>query len=99
MIIVSKDKDSLINLNQVTNVFVGNDGYTVKAAFANGSGCQIGRYNAPVAAKVIEMIGIAVGKTEIYFMPDDAAVSAKMNEEERRYHNIAGKKTKGHGGS
>lgn len=99
MIIVSKDKDSIVNMEQVTNIFVGNDGYTVKAAFANGSGCQLGRYNSPIANKVIEMIGLAVGRTEVYFLPNDEAVAAKMNETKQTYHHVTGKKTKGHGGS
>ena len=99
MIIVSKDRDSIVNMEQITNIFVGNDGYTVKAAFANGSGCQIGRYSSPVAVKVIEMIGLAVGRGEVYFLPSDEEVAARMNEERARYHHIDGKKTKGHGGS
>lgn len=99
MIIVSKDRDSIVNMEQVTNLFAGNDGYTVKAAFANGSGCQLGRYTSPVASKVIEMIVLAVGRGEVYFLPSDEDVSARMNEERARYHHIDGKKTKGHGGS
>ena len=99
MIIVSKDKDSVVNMDHVTNIFVGNDGYTVKAAFANGSGCQLGRYNSPVANKVIEMIGLAVGRTEVYFLPDDDSVAAKIHETALTYHHATGKKTKGHGGS
>lgn len=99
MIIVSKDKDCIINLDQVANIFAGNDGYTIKAAFANGNGCQIGRYERPVAGKVIEMIGKAVGKTEVYFLPNDVDVALRLADEKVRYHNIGGKKTKGHGGS
>ena len=99
MVIVSKDKDSIVNLEQVTNLFAGNDGYTIKASFANGSGCQIGRYNQPVATKVIEMIGKAIGRSEASFLPSDEEVTARMNEDKARYHHIDGKKTKGHGGS
>lgn len=99
MFIVSKERDNIINTSQITNIFAGGDGYTVKAAFANGSGCQIGRYSRPVANKVIEMIGLAAGRTEVYFMPQDEEVDAKQNAEQTRYHHITGKKTKGHGGS
>lgn len=99
MIIVSKDRNNIVNLEQVTNIFAGSDGYTVKAEYANGNGCQLGRYSSPAASKVIEMIGLAVGRTEVYFLPNDEEVSARLNEEKARYHHITGKKTKGHGGS
>ena len=99
MIIVSKDRDIIVNMDQVTTLFTGNDGYTVKAAFANGSGCQLGRYASSVAGKVIGMIGLAVGRSEVYFLPSDEDVAARLNEERARYHHIDGKKTKGHGGS
>lgn len=101
MIIVSKDRDSIVNMDQVTNLFVGNDEYTVKAAFANGGGSQIGRYNAPVATEVIKMIGQAAERSTVYFMPDDEAVAARINQyrQEWERHHATGKKTKGHGGS
>ena len=98
MFIVSRDKSGIINLNRITNLYA-NDSYTIKAAFEGGTGCQIARYTSPVAEKVIEMIGLAIGKTEVYFLPSDESVQAKLNEERARYHSIDGKKQKGHGGS
>lgn len=98
MFIVSKDRDSIINMDHITNLHAS-DPYTIKAAIANGSGYKVGRYNGPVAEKVIEMIGLAIGKTEVYFLPSDESVQAKLNEERARYHSIDGKKQKGHGGS
>lgn len=42
---------------------------------------------------------IRLGKMEICFMPDDNDVKVKINFDERKYHHVAGKKTKGNGGS
>lgn len=97
MIIVSKEKDRIVNMSQVMSLFIASDGKTIKAAFQNGSVSQMGVYNSP--EDVIEMIGQAVGKTEIYFLPDDETVRAKQNINQARYHHTDGKKTKGHGGS
>ena len=96
---MSKDRDSIINMDQVTCLFAGSDGYTVRATYGNGNGCQMGRYNSPVAAEVIKMIGLAIGKTDVYFMPDDDDVKIRIAENDARWHHATGKKTKGHGGS
>lgn len=97
MIIVSKNKDRIVNMSQVMSIFIASDGMTIKAAFQNGTVSQIGTY--PSAEDVIEMIGEAVGKTEIYFLPNDESVRAWQNTRQTRNRHISGKKTKGHGGS
>lgn len=99
MYIVSKDKRSIINLEQVTAIYIGSDGCSIKCDYKN-NGCQLGRYNSDKEAKkAIEIIAERIGKADICTMPDDNAVKAKMNLEGRNYHHITGKKTKGHGGS
>lgn len=100
MLIVNKGKTSIVNMSQVTVVYLGADNCTVKADYQNGNGCQLGRYNSEEAARTaIEIIASSVGKSEICFMPDDNSVNAKINIGEQKSHHISGKKTKGHGGS
>lgn len=100
MYIVSKDKNSIINAQQITSIYVGADGCTLKADFENGKGCQIGRYSSEKECRTaIEMLSESIGKSEVCFMPQDNAVNAKINIGEQKQHHINGKKTKGHGGS
>lgn len=100
MFIVSKDKNSIINGNEITSIYIGADGCTVKADFGNGKGCQIGRYNSEKASQLaIEILAESMSKSEVSYMPQDNAISAKLNIGEQKQHHISGKKTKGHGGS
>lgn len=100
MFIVNKGKTSIVNMSQVTVVYLGADNCTVKADYQNGNGCQLGRYNSETAARTaIEIIVSSMGKSEICFMPDDNFINSKINIGEHKPHHISGKKTKGHGGS
>lgn len=100
MFIVSKDRNSIVNAQQITSIYIGADGCTLKADFGNGKGCQIGRYNSEKQSQVaIEILANSIGKGEICFMPQDNAVNAKINIGETKQHHISGKKTKGHGSS
>lgn len=100
MFIVSKDKNSIVNAEMVTALFIGGDNCTIKADFQNSRGCQLGRYNSEMAAKkAIELITNEMARNGICFMPSDDEVNTKMNTFEQKHHNIGGKKTKGHGGS
>lgn len=100
MYIISKDRGSIINLAQSTSIYVGADGCSIKADFGNGKGCQIGRYNSVEEARsAIEIMSGSIGKTEVLYMPNDEAVRARLSIAEKKQHHIAGKKTKGHGGS
>ncbi|MCM1057920.1 MAG: hypothetical protein NC517_09970 [Firmicutes bacterium] len=100
MYIVSKNKKSIVNMSQATVVYLGADNCTIKADYQNGNGCQLGRYDSEAAARAaIDMIAGSIEKTEVCYMPDDDAVKAKMNLNAQTYHHIAGKKSKGHGGS
>lgn len=100
MFVVNKGKTSIVNMSQVTVVYLGADNCTVKADYQNGNGCQLGRYNSEAAARTaIEIIASSIGKSEICFMPDDNSINAKINIGEQKPHHISGKKTKGHGGS
>ena len=100
MYIVSKDKNSIVNMSQITVVYLGADNCTIKADYQNGKGCQLGRYNSEAAAKMaMEIVANNMGKMEVCFMPEDSAINAKLNLGEQKAHHISGKKTKGHGGS
>ena len=100
MYIVSKDKNSIVNMSQITVVYLGADNCTIKADYQNGKGCQLGRYNSEAAAKMaMEIVANNMGKMEVCFMPEDSAINAKLNLGEQKQHHISGKKTKGHGGS
>lgn len=100
MFIVSKDKKAIINTEQITSIYIGADGCTIKADFENGKGCQIARYNSEKASQIaIDIISNSFGKSEICFMPEESDINAKLNIMERREYHITGKKTKGHGGS
>lgn len=100
MFLVSKDKNSIVNMSQITVVYLGADNCTIKADYQNGKGCQLGRYDSEKEAKTaMEIVANSIGKTEVCFMPVDDTVNAKMNLEEQKCHHITGKKTKGHGGS
>ncbi len=52
MFIVSKDKNSIVNAEQITAIFVGADNCSIKADFQNGKSCQLGRYNSEAAARI-----------------------------------------------
>ena len=100
MFILSKDNRSIINMEQITVVYIGSDNCTIKADYQNGKGCQLGRYNSEEETKIaMSIISESVGKTEICVMPTDEAVRAKCNLREQKSHHVSGKKTKGHGGS
>lgn len=100
MFLVSKDKNSIVNMSQITVIYLGADNCTIKADYQNGKGCQLGRYNSEKEAKTaIDIVADSMVKTEVCFMPQDSEVGAKINIVEPKPHHISGKKTKGHGGS
>lgn len=100
MFLVSKDKNSIINMSQITAVYLGADNCTIKADYQNGKGCQLGRYNSEAEARTaMNIVAGGMGKAEVCFMPGDSAINAEINARERKPHHISGKKAKGHGGS
>lgn len=78
MYIVSKDKKSIINTEQITSIYVGADGCTIKADFGNGRGCQIGRYMSEKECQAaIGIIAGNFGTADFCFMPEDDAIKEK----------------------
>ncbi len=100
MYVISKDKNSIVNMDHVTSIYIGADGCTVKADFANGKGCQLGRYNSAQECRIaVEMVAENLEKMKNSCLPSDSVVSAKLRLVGQKQYHISGKKTKGHGGS
>lgn len=100
MILIDKDGKSIVNTDQITTIYTGADGCSIKADFINGKSCQIGRYNCEREAReVIKLLSVNMSREAACKMPDDEFVRARIKQDEPNYHNVAGKKTKGHGGS
>lgn len=100
MYIVNKSKTQLLNFEQVTTLYIGADDVSIKADFTTGNGCQVARYNShSEATAAIEMLGRAIGRSEVFFFPDIKELQAKIQDGKQKVHHISGKKTKGHGGS
>lgn len=99
MIVVNKQRTSLINMDHISCVYMGVDG-SLKANYAAGDGCQIARYNTPAEGEMaLAMLIESIGKTEVFYCPSDETVRARIAASGQKYHHITGKKTKGHGGS
>lgn len=100
MFIVSKDRKSIVNSEKVTSIYVGADGCTIKANFQNDGGCQFASYNSERYSQIaMDILAKSFGKLEVFFMPEDNFINAKLNLLEHKNHHNTGKKTKGHGGS
>lgn len=104
MIVVNKDHNDAYNINHVTNFYIGSDGCSIKVTAGNTTrGGILGKYGSYEETRVafeILMDGVAKNENEVLYMPTDAEVSIKLKSRpQKAYHHIAGKKTKGHGGS
>lgn len=101
MVIVSKDRTSLANMEYIANIYIAGD-WSIKANMnGNVSMIKLGTYTSEKAAEyafLILMDSISGGK-EICYMPQDSEVQAAKALDEKKYRHIDGKKTKGHGGS
>ena len=101
MVIVSKDKTSLANMEYIANIYIAGD-WSVKANMnGNVSMIKLGAYNSNKSAGYAFQIllnAISSGK-EICYMPQDSEVQAEKALDEKKYRHIDGRKTKGHGGS
>lgn len=102
MLIVSKDRKAIVNVAAIASIHIGHDGRSIKTSYQNRDGCQMGVYASEKAAQIaMELLqkSILVGKSEIYFMPQDADVDSQIVNMEEKWHHATGKKPKGHGGS
>lgn len=101
MIIVSKDRTSLANMEYIANIYIAGD-WSIKANMnGNVSMIKLGTYTSEKASEYalhILLNSISGGK-EICYMPQDDEIQAAKALDEKKYRHIDGKKTKGHGGS
>ena len=104
MIIVSKDRTEAYNSERITNYYIGSDGTSIKVS-AGGTtrGGILGKYESfeeTKAAMEIMLSKISNSGNRVIYMPDDDYVRQKLRiTENKACHHIAGKKTKGYGGS
>ena len=100
MYVISKDGNSIVNMDHVTSIYIGADGCTVKADFANGKGYQLGRYDSMQECLIaVEIVAEKLETRKNSCLPSDSVVSAKLRLVRQEQHHISGKKTKSHGGS
>lgn len=99
MIIVNKDRTSIVNFEQIENIFIGDS--AIKANLKSGKGMQLGCYNSNTEAKIVlEILAEKlVAGVECIKMPNDKEIKAKVNLIGLDKTNYTGKKQKGHGGS
>lgn len=101
MYIVSKDRMTVINAEQISAIYVSS-GTNIRTETAGGRTWNIGRYDSGENAQAaLDMLveRIRSVKEETVFVPRDRDIQAMRALEEQKYHHMAGKKMKGHGGS
>jgi len=96
MIIVSKNGDTLINMERTAYIYASIENGTVRAATTDTRNptIKLGEYESvKLAKKAVQMLCRDMELKQICYMPDDDAVKAALIAER---HGIDGKK--GHGG-
>lgn len=95
MLIVCKDSENIIDFGVGCRIFVAEN---VVKYVSGDDWCKLGIYETKEQAKMaIKMI--SENQQNVFYMPSVKQVTARIISDERKHHNIAGKKTKGHGGS
>lgn len=105
MIIVSKDRTSLINIENTVSMYVSLSDMSIKANVANGNlnVMKMGNYQTMAeATKAFEILLGEMRTKEICYLPTDETVRSHMANDghgKTMQHTATGKKIKGHGGS
>lgn len=104
MIIVNKDHTEAYNISHITNMYIGSDGCSIKVAAGSATrGGILGKYNSYEETKKafgLLLESIAKKAAGVLYMPDDEEVNQRIKlEPHQTYRHVAGKKTKGYGGS
>ena len=83
MFVVSKKRDSIINIDKMECIYVGDD-MAVKAISDNTAKMyRVGLYPTRDAAEIaLDMLMNALGSKSVFQMPDDAAIDREIR---RRY--------------
>ena len=105
MIVVSKDRTSLINMQNTVSMYVAATDKSIKANVANGNVnvMKMGSYQTIAEAeKAFQMLFDNMRTRDVCFLPTDEEVSAAIANEghgKTMKHTVTGMKLKGHGGS
>lgn len=101
MLIMSQDGTAVLNTQNMAALYITPDKGTLRAELTGGKPWNIGRYSSAeeaLAAVQIIFKQMSVGH-ETVRVPDADTARAFIVQDKQPYHHIAGKKTKGHGGS
>lgn len=101
MLVVSKSKDTILNMDTVSCIYIGEDRRTVKAiAGANDRMYRIGLYDSESEALEAMRMLEKCAQENTFCFPDSQTVKAGLkNAEIQSRERYAGKKQKSHGGS
>lgn len=105
MIVVSKDRTSLINMENTVSMYISVNDISIKANVANGNlnVMKMGNYQTMAEAeKAFKMLLEEMRTRDICYLPTDETVRASMVNDghgKTIQHTATGKKIKGHGGS
>ena len=80
MYIVNKSRTQIFNMEHVTKMFVSLDAY-IKANLINEMDCCVARYDSfEEAALALEPLAMSIGKTEVFFFPQDERIQKILKE-------------------
>lgn len=102
MFVASKNKREVYQSEQIINIYIGSDGKSIKTAAGPATrGGVLGQYaTCEEAEAAMEILLIKLNSNEkVIYMPSDEETRHQTRRNESPHRNIAGKKTKGHGGS
>lgn len=101
MYVVSKNGDSIVNLDNIKIILLCENDTAIKVYFSDGRGCQIAVYDSKESTLMaIKMLSNNIATQKIYKMPSDDEVKMKIiSENKTSNQRIKGKKVKDHGKS
>lgn len=103
MFLYEKQKSMIVNMDMVKDIFPGRDAGSVAVGFTGGITTKLAVYTTEAEAReAVAMLAdrIAVNNRDIVVVPDMEEVRARLQSRpDPLRHHVAGKKTKGHGGS
>lgn len=102
MILMSKNKDSIINLEYVENIYIGANGSSIKIVLNSGNGSQLGAYTTSEEAQIaLKILSDRIRSNQSFIeMPTEKDIQAyivSLGVEKQTCG--TGKKTKRRGGS
>lgn len=101
MIIVNKSRTDLFNINHIYEIFIPRNESSIRVNTSNGGRYELDRYSSMEYAEMaMKMIIEQFGKTDKLILPTEKELQAQLVAvHDTKARHIAGKKTKGHGGS